>query len=79
MSEQKAKKKRNKTMEEIVVDGKKVVEKIEWKVYFDTRTNKPVGAGYAVYVSAPDENLPALKDHPPYIEERKAVMLILDK
>jgi len=65
--------------EGMVVNGKKVLSKIDWKVYFDTHTNKPVGAGYAVYCSALDENLPPLKDSPPYIKVRKAVMLILDE
>lgn len=57
----------------------KVAEVVKWKLYFDKKTRKPCGQNYFVCVSALDEALPPFQNQPPHVEERMALMVILNK
>jgi len=62
----------------LYIDKKQVDELVQWKVYLDTNTRKLCGKeGYYVAVAAPDESLPQFTNKPHWVEERRAVMLVL--
>ena len=60
------------------INGKKIISKVDWKLYFDTNTKKPLGSGYSVYVAGLKEELPTYPNKPPHVKERTAIMLILE-
>jgi len=70
---------------DIVVDIKKseIQEVIKWKIYYDTKTKKPIGTlvkGVSgVIAVGMDEVLPQFTNKPHWVEVREAIMIISKK
>ena len=63
------------------INGKKVINTINWKLWYDEKTKLPVGAGFNVVVAGLDEQLPydlLLEPLRQSQKEHRAVMLILE-
>ena len=65
--------------EGMIVNGRKIVRVLKWKVWYDTRVKLPCGQQFSVNVAAPDEKLPQIYNKPHWIEEREAIFLIFEK
>jgi hypothetical protein len=66
-----------------VIDGKKVVRIIPWKVHYDTKEKIPCGQrlpeGATLFVCDPSDKLPNIVNKPHWVEDREAMMIIFAK
>lgn len=65
--------------DKIIIDLKQVQKGLRWKMYFDKTTEKPCGQQFYVAVAGLDEELPTYVNKPQWVEEREAIVLILNQ